>query len=472
MSRGTEHLGGYSDSIFVGTVPPHLKCGICHLTLKDPFRCANEHSYCRTCFSEHFRVNNKKCPECRVECDLDAPARLANALILALPVQCYEKVNVISPYTTPIKRKKSVGGQNINATASGEGCEWTGPLGELEAHTTVCGFVVVKCSFSDCNIRLQRRRLRDHEDNCPHRLVDCECCYSQIPFNSSDTHKRECPARRVSCTNGCNEVIPLNTMPAHRAMCALEMVACPLKNLMGCNYRCTRDTMPAHSSKSSVHFIGMTQKLIELTRKIDILEASSGATSKAAAAQALNGPNKNIANVGFYKGQFVDDKPHGLGVMRYSYGATYDGDWRIGVRNGLGVMRFSGGDTYEGEWRDDKMNGRGIRRYLTGRTYEGEWRDDKLNGFGLMRWSDGRSYNGEWKDGKKDGHGVYRLSDGQIYDGDFKDNYMNGRGVLRWPDGKIYEGEFINDEMTGSGVTRYEMVDRTTDTISTLSYDS
>ena len=52
-------------------------------------------------------------------------------------------------------------------------------------------------------------------------------------------------------------------------------------------------------------------------------------------------------------------------------------------KSGYGVLIYSNGDRYEGEFRDDQRSGRGklINRY--GVLYDGQWRDDKYNGHGV-----------------------------------------------------------------------------------------
>ena len=34
----------------------------------------------------------------------------------------------------------------------------------------------------------------------------------------------------------------------------------------------------------------------------------------------------------------------------------YEGDWRRGKRNGKGMINFSNGNRYEGQWRNNKIS--------------------------------------------------------------------------------------------------------------------
>lgn len=68
------------------------------------------------------------------------------------------------------------------------------------------------------------------------------------------------------------------------------------------------------------------------------------------------GPNEQ----GYYLGPSVirDEKgiPHGKdGLIKYSSGHLYVGDFNKGKREGTGSFIVKDGPTYEGEWRDDKF---------------------------------------------------------------------------------------------------------------------
>ena len=74
------------------------------------------------------------------------------------------------------------------------------------------------------------------------------------------------------CPNGCEERIKFDLVEAHGIVCSSKFVDCPWKDVIGCGHRCGRSEMGAHSVDGSVHFMGMTKKISELTRKIKALE--------------------------------------------------------------------------------------------------------------------------------------------------------------------------------------------------------
>ena len=62
----------------------------------------------------------------------------------------------------------------------------------------------------------------------------------------------------------------------------------------------------------------------------------------------------------FYEGEILDNKPHGVGIMKYSKNDAYkresfSGYWFSGNRHGKGQLVMQSGDTYEGIWDTDKM---------------------------------------------------------------------------------------------------------------------
>lgn len=51
-----------------------------------------------------------------------------------------------------------------------------------------------------------------------------------------------------------------------------------------------------------------------------------------------------------YRGELLEGKRHGLGVMQYRKARVYEGQWLNDARNGRGMERYSNGNRYEGEF--------------------------------------------------------------------------------------------------------------------------
>ena len=102
---------------------------------------------------------------------------------------------------------------------------------------------------------------------------------------------------------------------------------------------------------------------------------------------------------------------------------------------------------YAGEKLDGKRH-QGIMAYSDGAKYEGEWKDGKRHGQGTLTWSDGSSYVGEWNNGKKHDQGTYTWSDGRKLDywnlsrNTYEGEWNNGQGTLTFSDGTWCQGTF------------------------------
>jgi hypothetical protein len=87
-----------------------------------------------------------------------------------------------------------------------------------------------------------------------------------------------------------------------------------------------------------------------------------------------------------YKGEFLDQKRHGVGIYYYTNGDIYAGSWRDDVFEGYGCYIFSSGERYEGELKHGKKHGKGTYYYINGGVYEGTWAFDNKNGHGIYNY--------------------------------------------------------------------------------------
>jgi len=72
----------------------------------------------------------------------------------------------------------------------------------------------------------------------------------------------------------------------------------------------------------------------------------------------------------------IDKRCNGKGKITYS-NATYVGECKKGKREGHGIITYSNGAKYDGQWENDNKEGNG--KYITQYgIYNGIWKDDKL----------------------------------------------------------------------------------------------
>ena len=93
------------------------------------------------------------------------------------------------------------------------------------------------------------------------------------------------------------------------------------------------------------------------------------------------------------------------------------GDYII---EGVGILTYSDGDKYEGEWKDGQKNGQGTYTWSNGNKYVGEFKNGIQHGQGTLTFPNGKKFKGKWKDGKPWNGTVYDK------DGNVTSKYVNG----------------------------------------------
>jgi hypothetical protein len=85
-------------------------------------------------------------------------------------------------------------------------------------------------------------------------------------------------------------------------------------------------------------------------------------------------------------------------IYTYKTGATYQGQWKGGLRHGRGVMIWPDSARYDGEWQFNQACGQGKFFHTDGDIYDGEWLNNKANGKGVYTNVKGARYDGYWKE--------------------------------------------------------------------------
>ncbi len=62
------------------------------------------------------------------------------------------------------------------------GCEWEGPLGQLETHCTDCIFRGVACPHSGCGQMVPERQIEGHKLICDWRMISCDQCSEKVEY--------------------------------------------------------------------------------------------------------------------------------------------------------------------------------------------------------------------------------------------------------------------------------------------------
>ena len=150
------------------------------------------------------------------------------------------------------------------------------------------------------------------------------------------------------------------------------------------------------------------------------------------------------------EGKYIDGRVTGKGILKNAKGNLYVGDFVESRRHGYGEL-----DTnrlhYKGQFVNDRFNGRGIIHFkIEGHDYDGDFRDNEINGNGVFRWTNGDVYDGHMTRGKMNGLGRYTYANGQIYEGNYVNGVKEGKGKLTYPNGFIYDGDFVGGRPRGN----------------------
>ena len=108
--------------------------------------------------------------------------------------------------------------------------------------------------------------------------------------------------------------------------------------------------------------------------------------------------------------------------------ASYAGPCVNGLAEGRGAA--SGLATYEGEFRAGMKHGQGVKTWANGDRYEGAFAGDRKEGMGKYSWG-----RGPWA--------------GESYEGPYVSDRRHGTGVYRWPTGDVYRGPWVEDAIAG-----------------------
>jgi hypothetical protein len=77
-----------------------------------------------------------------------------------------------------------------------------------------------------------------------------------------------------------------------------------------------------------------------------------------------------------------------------------------------GILEYSNGDIYDGEWANDQRHGRGkFVSESTGVTYLGDWREGMRHGQGSLYFPNNDYFVGKWTRGVVDGPVNYHFND-------------------------------------------------------------
>ncbi|XP_057300507.1 TNF receptor-associated factor 3-like [Hydractinia symbiolongicarpus] len=211
---------------------PDMYCMVCLKLMRKPVQFFCTHGSCQSCYENIIRSSTLEkpvlCPTCRSEiaCSKVFPNEMVHRMILGVNVKC---VNTRS------------------------GCEWIGTLGNLQEHCNAsCMFTIVQCPCKNCDFKVVRANLLNHQETCKFRLVVCSYCNVNYFLKDEENHFNDCTEKPVSCPNKCGENIGKHELRLHLENCKHKEMLCPYK-ICGCEHKVSGKDMESHLA-DSVHY--------------------------------------------------------------------------------------------------------------------------------------------------------------------------------------------------------------------------
>ena len=239
----TKSKGGFDCEFEIEPKELQSKCSICLLVLREPHltSCCG-YSFCQGCIEKIAASPSPECPLCRKEFHI-YPNKWLKRELNQLKVYC---------------------------THRNEGCEWAGPLEQLDEHlnpntdmndlTTGCGYVSIKCDA--CGDNVLRKGYGVHmSDLCNERPYSCVHCgeYNSTYLDVINNHWPQCPYYPVECTNKCGKhTIKRKDLAQHLfAECPHTSVPCEF-----CSAQIKREEMHKHIAENlKTHILLMVDPL-------------------------------------------------------------------------------------------------------------------------------------------------------------------------------------------------------------------
>lgn len=229
---------------FTGPLDKAFECPICLIALRDPVQITPcGHRMCNTCLKPILRNKRPRCPLDNLNFDPSKvfPDNGCHRQILNLQVLC---------------------------SNTEKGCEWSGPLSEIERHQDVCSYAEVSCP-KRCGVSLERRRVSDHSSHeCINRLTPCAHCGNQVVFNLMSLHLQTCSSFPVSCPANCGAInLTKEKLVVHmNNECLLIEVPCKFVEA-GCTFKAERYKMKEHLSSNIESHLSALSDLVNAQKK-------------------------------------------------------------------------------------------------------------------------------------------------------------------------------------------------------------
>lgn len=232
-----------TDVEFVEKIPHFFNCPGCHKIFKQCCTTSCFHKICKECIEGQLarEIGGGECPTCQKPLDKN----------YASDPWIDGQINLLSTYCPNRKT----------------GCNWKGPFGDLNGHTSVsCEFRVSKCQNEGCSFLAMQKTLFEHHKICKERKVHCEYCHLSMTFAAREIHVAStCEKKLIQCTH-CSEKYPRGELQSHVVkVCPMAPITCSF----GCSETIRRKNMGSHLKKNLIsHFTYLLNRNLTLENNL------------------------------------------------------------------------------------------------------------------------------------------------------------------------------------------------------------
>jgi len=185
------------------------KCGLCENVCEEAVKaeCKCGKLFCKNCLEFYFKEKEEKCPICEMQ---------TNGKIIEAEAE-----------DMFIKSQKMKCG---NPT-----CKWEGECRAYKEHKDIfCEEETVNCPNHGCVIKLTRKDIVKHLNECECDQITCQKCNSKYLKKDKELHKSECLMEEMNCPYNCGKKFLKKDFEHHQNKeCANFKIECPYKKI-GC----------------------------------------------------------------------------------------------------------------------------------------------------------------------------------------------------------------------------------------------
>ncbi len=261
--------------------------------------CCGSHICARV--AERMTGTKSACPMCKAPCP-SAHTRNGEKVFTTHRDQYFQRIILDQRVLCPHRKN---------------GCEWTGPLREVQDHSASCGYrpwICQHCRYST----IYKVGTTEHAQKCPLRPIICPCSSQPVPYNKLEEHKKTCPVELISCEFtdvGCNVKIRRKNMMDHLSSCAWQhqlLMSRKTLNVLQASPGPSRPTL----EESSRRFKEKDAKISELKDKVITLSADLNATREQLIGLRVEMQEKHSEEVGELLGELKKKNDNDLHIQR------------------------------------------------------------------------------------------------------------------------------------------------------------